>query len=125
MNEGSAGRPGALPAQALDHGTGYLLAAAVLRALAEQADEGGSRFVRLALARTAAWLLEGAAPTRAPGGDRTAAAPGPASASASASTPTPVPTAGGSAADWLTETDSALGRPAVRPVPGVVHRRPP
>lgn len=35
--EGSAERPGALPAQALDHGTGYLLAAAVLRVLTEQA----------------------------------------------------------------------------------------
>ncbi|MFD9393634.1 CoA transferase [Streptomyces sp. NPDC060000] len=58
--EGSAERPGALPAQALDHGTGYLLAAAVLRALTEQSYDGGSRFVRLALARTAAWLTEGA-----------------------------------------------------------------
>ncbi|WP_329215968.1 CoA transferase [Streptomyces sp. NBC_01485] len=56
--EGSAERPGALPAQALDHGTGYLLAAAVLRALTEQSYDGGSRFVRLALARTAAWLTE-------------------------------------------------------------------
>ncbi|MFJ9023282.1 CoA transferase [Streptomyces sp. NPDC102259] len=58
--EGSAERPGALPAQALDHGTGYLLAAAVLRALTEQSHDGGSRFVRLALARTAAWLTDGA-----------------------------------------------------------------
>ncbi|WP_314222495.1 CoA transferase [Streptomyces zaehneri] len=58
--EGSAGRPGALPAQALDHGTGYLLAAAVLRALTEQSYDGGSRFVRPALARTAGWLTEGA-----------------------------------------------------------------
>lgn len=58
--EGSAERPGALPAQALDHGTGYLLAAAVLRALTEQSYDGGSRFVRLALARTAAWLTDGA-----------------------------------------------------------------
>ncbi|MFE6827289.1 CoA transferase [Streptomyces sp. NPDC057690] len=57
--EGSAGRPGALPVQALDHGTGYLLAAAVLRALTEQSYDGGSRFVRSALARTAAWLTEG------------------------------------------------------------------
>ncbi|MET7651505.1 CoA transferase [Streptomyces sp. NPDC005486] len=57
--EGSAERPGALPAQALDHGTGYLLAAAVLRALTEQSYDGGSRFVRLALARTAAWLTDG------------------------------------------------------------------
>lgn len=62
--EGSAGRPGALPAQALDHGTGYLLAAGVLRALTEQMDEGGSRVVRVALARTAGWLLEGAVGVR-------------------------------------------------------------
>ncbi|MFJ2759835.1 CoA transferase [Streptomyces prasinus] len=110
VSEGSAGRPGVLPAQALDHGTGYLLAAAVLRALTEQAEEGGSRFVRLALARTAAWLLEGTAPTRAPGDDRTAAAPGPASASASASAPGADVSAGGSADDRLAETDSALGR---------------
>lgn len=57
--EGSAKAPGALPAQALDHGTGYLLAAAVLRALTERHDEGGSRLVRLALARTAHWLTTG------------------------------------------------------------------
>ncbi|MEU6578639.1 CoA transferase [Streptomyces sp. NPDC046805] len=57
--EGSAERPGALPAQALDHGTGYLLAAAVLRALTEQSYEGHGRVVRLALARTAAWLTDG------------------------------------------------------------------
>ncbi|MFJ8105034.1 CoA transferase [Streptomyces sp. NPDC096132] len=58
--EGSAEGPGALPVQALDHGTGYLLAAAVLRALTEQSYDGGSRVVRVALARTAAWLMEGA-----------------------------------------------------------------
>ncbi|MFI1812987.1 CoA transferase [Streptomyces sp. NPDC020422] len=54
--EGSAAEPGALPAQALDHGTGYLLAAAVLRALTEQDREGGTRLVRLALAQTGHWL---------------------------------------------------------------------
>ncbi|WP_040907545.1 CoA transferase, partial [Streptomyces griseoflavus] len=59
--EGSAaGRPGVLPAQALDHGTGYLLAAGVLRAVGEQVEVGGSRVVRVALARTAGWLLSGA-----------------------------------------------------------------
>ncbi|MEW1671697.1 CoA transferase [Streptomyces noursei] len=52
------GTPGALPAQALDHGTGYLLAAAVLRALTEQSRTGGSRLATLALARTARWLIE-------------------------------------------------------------------
>lgn len=54
--EGSAAEPGALPAQALDHGSGYLLAAAVLRSLTEQDREGGTRLVRLALAQTGHWL---------------------------------------------------------------------
>lgn len=51
------GTPGALPVQGLDHGTGYLLAAAVLRAQAEKAAEGGGRLAELSLAQTAAWLL--------------------------------------------------------------------
>jgi crotonobetainyl-CoA:carnitine CoA-transferase CaiB-like acyl-CoA transferase len=59
--EGSAELPGALPAQALDHGTGYLLAAAVLRSLTEGSADGHGRVVRLSLARTATWLLESAA----------------------------------------------------------------
>ncbi|MFE0377074.1 CoA transferase [Streptomyces inhibens] len=52
-----SGTPGALPAQALDHGTGYLLAAAVLRALTRQTRTGGSSLATLALARTARWLV--------------------------------------------------------------------
>ncbi|MEU5523912.1 CoA transferase [Streptomyces sp. NPDC047860] len=87
--EGTRGQPGALPAQALDHGTGYLLAAGVLRALTEQTEEGGSRLVRVALARTAGWLLEAA--------DRAGAVDG--------------PDAGEVAPEaWLTETDGPLGR---------------
>lgn len=50
---GDGGGPGALPAQALDHGTGYLMAAGVLRALAE----GGGRALRYSLAGTASWLV--------------------------------------------------------------------
>lgn len=50
-------RPGALPCQLLDHGTGYLCAAAALRALARQAVRGGTQFRELCLARTASWLL--------------------------------------------------------------------
>ncbi|MFE7964306.1 CoA transferase [Streptomyces cellulosae] len=83
--EGEKDRPGALPAQALDHGTGYLLAAGVLRALSDQADEGGSRLVRVALARTAAELLAGGAGDAVPGGEV-------------------------SATPWLAERDSPLGR---------------
>ncbi|MDQ0990136.1 CoA transferase [Streptomyces sp. V3I7] len=84
--EGSAGEPGALPAQALDHGTGYLLAAAVLRALTERSYDGHGRLVRLALARTAAWLTDGAPVHTVSGAPYEAAAP------------------------WLAERDSALGR---------------
>ncbi|MFI8291212.1 hypothetical protein EAO71_10060 [Streptomyces sp. ms191] len=56
VTEGSPEQPGALPAQALDHGSGYLLAAAVLRSLTEQDRDGGTRLVRLALAQTGHWL---------------------------------------------------------------------
>jgi hypothetical protein len=51
------GHPGVLPAQALDHGTGYLLAAAVLRALSDRQVIGGGRHLRFSLAGTASWLL--------------------------------------------------------------------
>ncbi|MFC9797136.1 CoA transferase [Streptomyces sp. NPDC127584] len=66
VTEGSAERPGTLPAQALDHGTGYLLAAAVLRSLTEQDRDGGTRLVRLALAGTGHWLTH-ALPRYEPG----------------------------------------------------------
>ncbi|MGW0414390.1 CoA transferase [Streptomyces collinus] len=85
--EGTAGEPGALPAQALDHGTGYLLAAAVLRAVTEQSYDGHARGVRLALARTALWLTREVRPEPAPD-----------------DAPYPGPDA------WLAETDSDLGR---------------
>lgn len=51
-----ADRPRPLPAQALDHGTGWLAAYGVLTALRRRAAEGGSWHVRLSLARTAEWL---------------------------------------------------------------------
>ncbi|WP_262699062.1 MULTISPECIES: CoA transferase [Streptomyces] len=79
------GHPGALPAQALDHGTGYLLAAAVLRALTERQDSGGGRHLRLSLAGTASWLTHGIAPAAPVGGPAHDPAP------------------------WLTETASDLG----------------
>jgi len=61
--EGDAGRPGALPVQALDHASGYLLAAAVVGALDRRRVDGRERDVSVALARTAAELL--ARPRRA------------------------------------------------------------
>lgn len=49
--------PGALPAQALDHSAGYLLAAATVRLLARQRREGGSWLATTSLRRIAAELL--------------------------------------------------------------------
>ncbi|ACZ32247.1 conserved hypothetical protein [Xylanimonas cellulosilytica DSM 15894] len=57
-------RPGALPAQALDHATGHLLAAGIVDALAARAVDGRGRDVVVSLARTATWLLD--APGRDP-----------------------------------------------------------
>jgi crotonobetainyl-CoA:carnitine CoA-transferase CaiB-like acyl-CoA transferase len=53
----SDGTPGVLPAQALDHGTGHLMAAAALRALAARERGEPVPAARLSLARTAAELL--------------------------------------------------------------------
>lgn len=48
--------PSALPAQALDHASGYLLAAGVVAALARRVHTGRGHRVAVALARTADWL---------------------------------------------------------------------
>jgi crotonobetainyl-CoA:carnitine CoA-transferase CaiB-like acyl-CoA transferase len=53
-----ADKPKPLPVQLLDHATGYLLAAGVLTALCRRHGEGGAWQVRVALARTAQWLLD-------------------------------------------------------------------
>jgi crotonobetainyl-CoA:carnitine CoA-transferase CaiB-like acyl-CoA transferase len=51
-----ADRPQPLPAQAIDHGTGHLMAFAAMTALARRAVAGGSWHVRLSLAQTGHWL---------------------------------------------------------------------
>ncbi len=89
MAESSDGeRPGAMPCQLLDHGTGYLCAAAALQALARQSAHGGTEFRELCLARTAHWLL---------GLPRDLAAPSPAAAS------------GDDDPAWLVTLESAQG----------------
>ncbi|CAL2062070.1 MULTISPECIES: CoA transferase [Streptomyces] len=95
VTEGSAQEPGALPAQALDHGTGYLLAAAVLRALTERSRDGAGRAVRLALARTAHWLTDGMPYDAGP---------------EAAGTPRADDVAHVPQNAWLTEADGPLGR---------------
>lgn len=49
--------PGVLPAQALDHSAGYLLAAGILRGLDRRTTEGGGVLVETSLRRIAAELL--------------------------------------------------------------------
>ncbi|MGB3443098.1 MAG: CoA transferase [Actinophytocola sp.] len=75
--------PQPLPAQALDHGTGWLAAYGAMTALRNRATDGGSWHVRVSLARTAEWLHDLGQ------GDPV-----------SEVDPTP----------WLTETDSDFGR---------------
>ncbi|XTP09897.1 CoA transferase [Streptomyces albus subsp. chlorinus] len=105
---GGAGRspdlvPGQLPVQALDHGTGYLLAAGLLRALTEQrTGTAGSRLVRLSLARTAHWLLYDL--PRGPGSGADAGT-GADEAEEEADEQPPL-----DRKPWLAEADSPLGR---------------
>ena len=51
-----ASQPKPLPAQALDHGTGFLMAFAAMTALARRAQQGGSWHVRCSLAQTGTWF---------------------------------------------------------------------
>jgi hypothetical protein len=61
-NEGmqwrQADKPVPLPVQALDHGTGYLMAAAAIKGLSERLASGRGSTARLSLARTAKLLIE-------------------------------------------------------------------
>jgi crotonobetainyl-CoA:carnitine CoA-transferase CaiB-like acyl-CoA transferase len=53
---GSQPEPLPLPAQALDHATGYLMAFGAMTALKRRATEGGSWHVRCSLAQTGHWV---------------------------------------------------------------------
>lgn len=57
MHWKKAARPVPLPVQALDHATGYIMAAAVVRGVTRQRREGSGLVARTSLARTAALLL--------------------------------------------------------------------
>lgn len=81
--------PKELPAQALDHASGQLMAFAAIAARVRQAREGGSFRVRVSLAQTGRWLWNLG---RVDGG---LACPDPTLADV---------------ADWLEESDSAFGR---------------
>lgn len=57
MDASKKGHPVPLPVQALDHGTGYLMAAAALSALSARQESGDTYSARLSLARTAHLLM--------------------------------------------------------------------
>jgi crotonobetainyl-CoA:carnitine CoA-transferase CaiB-like acyl-CoA transferase len=62
----NAEKPTPLPLQALDHATGYLMAASAIKLLAERLNSGRSGSARLSLARTAKLLIEAGAGTEEP-----------------------------------------------------------
>lgn len=66
MRQGGRDRPTPLPVQALDHATGYLLAAIAVRGLTERLKHGTAFEARTSLARVAALLTSESAPA----GDR-------------------------------------------------------
>lgn len=109
-----SGTPGALPAQALDHGTGYLLAAAVLRALTEQSRTGGSHLATLALARTARWLMHDLADDGEPH-------PGPGTPGRNRRRPAPVPTTPRTTSAKPTAPSAGSATPS-RPSPSTAPR---
>ena len=53
-----ADKPVPLPAQALDHSTGYLIAASVIRGVTRRVTTNGGLEARLSLARTARFLTD-------------------------------------------------------------------
>ncbi len=57
MRQGGHDRPTPLPVQAIDHATGYLMAAAAMRGLVRRMATGAGCTARLSLARTAHWLV--------------------------------------------------------------------
>ena len=57
MKQAGAEQPVSLPVQALDHGTGYLIAASVIHALNRRQSHGEVYSARLSLARTACLLM--------------------------------------------------------------------
>lgn len=59
MQRLSRPRPAPLPGQALDHATGYLLAAAAVRGLTRRLETSCGSTMKLSLARTAALLIDG------------------------------------------------------------------
>jgi len=54
----AANEPVPLPVQALDHATGYLIAAAAIRGVTLRLTRGQGTQARLSLARTAKWLTD-------------------------------------------------------------------
>lgn len=101
--------PGRLPCQLLDHGCGYLAAAAALEGVRRQRETGGTHIFDLSLAAMGAWLLS------QPG-------PGQAAAPAASVTPAAAP-APGSPGEWLATLISEAGPVTMINPPGRIDGR--
>src|SRR5205085_3778592 len=66
MRRRAAERPVPLPVQALDHGTGYLMAASAIRGVTRRLTRGQGTTARLSLARTAKFLVDAQSDPAAP-----------------------------------------------------------
>lgn len=97
--ESGVDKPRPLPAQALDHATGWFAAAAAMQGLRRRAEAGGSWRARLALARTGRWIDELGRTSRPP----------------EAFDPD----------EWLQETASDVGVVSHASVPGTIAGAPP
>jgi CoA-transferase family III len=114
LAEGADGKPGALPAQALDHATGYLAAAAAMLALAGIQRGEPPQSVRLSLAQTAHWLTaagtqERSAPSEASPEEHMVTLPGP---SRPVHVIAPLGRAGDLLPGWTSTTDLGADSPA-------------
>lgn len=106
---GDGEAPGRLPCQLLDHGCGYLAAAAALEGLRRQRETGGTHIFDMSLAAMGAWLLS------QPG-------PGQAAAPAASVTPAAAP-APGPPSEWLATLISEAGPVTMINPPGRIDGR--
>jgi crotonobetainyl-CoA:carnitine CoA-transferase CaiB-like acyl-CoA transferase len=115
--------PGVLPCQLLDHGTGYLAAAAALEGVWRQATEGGTQVRLLSLARTAGWLTSTISTEPIPAGPT-----GPTGPAGPAEAPEPTGPAPASQPDdpatWTVDIGSADAPVLAIAPPGTLDGRP-
>jgi crotonobetainyl-CoA:carnitine CoA-transferase CaiB-like acyl-CoA transferase len=118
--------PGRLPCQLLDHGCGYLAAAAAMEGVRRQRETGGTHIFDLSLAAVGAWLMSQprpgprAEPAEPPGTEPTGTVtPAPTAARPTAAKAPPAAPRG----EWVTTLTSDAGPVTVISPPGRIDGR--